>query len=125
MYLSQKLHTNSCFANLRAISDLFSFFLYTLYSPSYFVSFYLNINLEHTIIRNSTLYLQVNFLFLYKFLRMTSEGNLSFQKIQEKMSLCALMKGMKTAMPYNNTIIIFYNIDDNMYRSSQTKKSKA
>ena len=27
MYLSQKLHTNSRFANLRAISDLFSFFL--------------------------------------------------------------------------------------------------
>ena len=32
MYLSQKLHTNSRFANLRAISDLFSFFLYTLYT---------------------------------------------------------------------------------------------
>ena len=29
MYLSQKLHTNSRFANLRAIADLFSFF-YTL-----------------------------------------------------------------------------------------------
>jgi hypothetical protein len=32
-YLHQKLDTNSCFAKLRAISNLFSFFLYTLYVP--------------------------------------------------------------------------------------------
>jgi hypothetical protein len=31
-YIHQKLDTNSCFANLRAISNLCSFFLYTLYT---------------------------------------------------------------------------------------------
>ena len=30
-YIDQKLDTNSCFAKLRAISNLFSFFLNTLY----------------------------------------------------------------------------------------------
>ena len=32
-YIHQKLDTNGCFAKLRAISNLFSFFLYTLYRP--------------------------------------------------------------------------------------------
>jgi hypothetical protein len=32
-YIHKKLDTNSCFAKLRAISNLFSFFLYTLYVP--------------------------------------------------------------------------------------------
>ena len=32
IYVNQKLHTLSRFATLRAISNLFSFFLYTLYS---------------------------------------------------------------------------------------------
>jgi hypothetical protein len=32
-HIYKKLDTNSCFAKLRAISNLFSFFLYTLYVP--------------------------------------------------------------------------------------------
>jgi hypothetical protein len=31
-YIHKKLDTNSCFVKLRAISNLFSFFLYTLYN---------------------------------------------------------------------------------------------
>ena len=34
-HIYQKLDTNSCFAKLRAISNLFSFFLYTLYTIRY------------------------------------------------------------------------------------------
>jgi hypothetical protein len=46
LYIYKKLDTNSCFAKLRAISNLFSFFLYTLYS----VLFQLLTSLEFSIL---------------------------------------------------------------------------
>ena len=45
-YIHKKLDTNSCFANLRAISNLCSFFLYTLYNSLFTVNYVIQITKE-------------------------------------------------------------------------------
>jgi hypothetical protein len=63
-YIHQKLDTNSCFSKLRAISNLFSFFLYTLYNEQAFKKLKVYIGIPQSLFdKNAQFQCQMNTLF--------------------------------------------------------------
>ena len=69
LYIYKKPDTNRCFAKLRAISNLFSFFLYTLYTMCYLKckagelrATSLQYSFENTIITLKIMAISLNFL---------------------------------------------------------------